>query len=143
MGFESTITIIVIVGVAVLLPTGFFGVITFDRILNRLYNEHRQQWVSIGKPATILYLRPPGSIWTFRSETSNVFDDFRRTLIAVRLLHVWLFVTPEWFKGDSIARRMLLQLRIAISVFVSGGIILFAIIKAAAMAHGVRFPPAA
>ena len=141
MGFESTITIISLVGPSVLLPTGFFGFTTFDRILKRLYNEYREQWEAVGKPRTVLYLEHPGSIWTFRTEMSKVFDDCKRTLIAVGLLYVWLFVTPKWVKGDSIARRMLLQVRIALGVFVSGVIILLAIIKAAAMAHGVPFPP--
>ena len=83
---------------------------TFDELVRLEYQEHYDEWMRKGKPDGFFW-HPKESTW------------FGSSLARNKLSFLWLFVTPEWIKQSSQARRLLKRLRICVAVFNLGIIV--------------------
>jgi hypothetical protein len=75
-----------------------------SRLIRIEYEFHRENWEDDGKPADYFWSVPGSYVSRFAVSTS------------------WLFTTPEWMKGESKARKIVIWYRALCLLFVAGWI---------------------
>jgi len=75
-----------------------------SRLIRIEYEFHRENWEDDGKPADYFSSVPGSHVSRFAVSTS------------------WLFATPEWMKGESRARKLIVWYRLLCLMFLTGSI---------------------
>jgi hypothetical protein len=81
-----------------LVSTVIYGMLLFDRLVRWQYRNHRQQWISDGKP--------DGFFWRAK-ECESWSSDLAKKKLQIS----WMFVTPNWALAAPECRRWLTQSR--------------------------------
>jgi hypothetical protein len=81
------------------------AMMTFDQLLIIERERFPEQWMKDGSPAT------------FYRQRSQFKRGIKESFATNKCSMVWLFVTPQWIKGDGNAERILRRLRIIVAVW--------------------------
>lgn len=113
-----------LIGAALLLPFYFVTTFSFDRLVRRLHEHHREEWTRRGEP-TGFFWKAPGT-----RRDPPALTAFMRAAAS------WPFRAPAPLANDPSARPLLLRMRVALLVWNLG---LVALVAWILLRHG--FPP--
>jgi hypothetical protein len=113
-----------LIGVILLLPFFFLATTSHDRLVRRLYEQHREDWKKAGGPKGFFW-SPPEKL------PSTALMAFMKSSMT------WAFRPPAPLSGDPECRKHLVRLRVGLLVWNLGCLTLFGILY---KAYG--FPPA-
>lgn len=102
-------------GMIVLLPFAIYGLLLVDKIIMKLHDSFLSEWDSAGRPSGIFH-NPPN------------IDDIQPAISMLKNITAWLFVTPEWIKGDANLASSLIRLRVCVIAWNAGIVALLVII---------------
>ena len=76
----------------------------FDKLVKKLYEEHRRQWETDGRPIGLMWRPKEVSMFSSASDWAGK-----------KLQSRWVFKTPEWTKRDPVALQWLWQFRLSVA----------------------------
>lgn len=98
--------------VLTLLPIAAIGLYAFCALIRRLHKYHMSDWEDLGCPFAELL--------TSSSMTIQKMSKAKAT--AKKLQWKWFVTTPSFARGDIVARRWLCVFRVALGLWIVGGI---------------------
>jgi hypothetical protein len=84
-----------------------FSFYLFDRVVKFEYRNYRKYWIDDGKPIGFFWV-PEEARGKFL-RMPNIRSGFARS----RFASYWIYITPEWTKGDAQATKVLLQYKLS------------------------------